>query len=55
MHADTKDSVFAVLSTLSPDRVGVVAAVTRFLAEHNANVEAGHATRGAHSSPRAVP
>jgi glycine cleavage system regulatory protein len=45
MHADTKDCVFAVLSTISPDRVGVVAAVTRFLAEHNANVEAGHATR----------
>jgi glycine cleavage system regulatory protein len=45
MQAEAKEGVFAVLSTLSPDRVGVVAAVTRFLAEHNANVEAGHATR----------
>jgi glycine cleavage system regulatory protein len=45
MNADAQDAVFAVLSTISPDRVGVVAAVTRFLAEHNANVEASHATR----------
>jgi glycine cleavage system regulatory protein len=45
MNADSQDAVFAVLSTISPDRVGVVAAVTRFLAEHNANVEASHATR----------
>ena len=45
MRPDSQDAVFAVLSTISPDRVGVVAAVTRFLAEHNANVEASHATR----------
>ena len=45
MPAEARDSIFAVLSTISPDRVGVVAAVTRFLAEHNANVEASHATR----------
>jgi glycine cleavage system regulatory protein len=45
MQPESSEHVFAVLSTLSPDRVGVVAAVTRFLAEHNANVEAGHATR----------
>jgi glycine cleavage system regulatory protein len=45
MTPEPKDVVFAVLSTISPDRVGVVAAVTRFLAGHRANVEAGHATR----------
>lgn len=45
MAAEPKDVVYGVLSTLSPDRVGVVAAVTRFLVGHNANVEAGHATR----------
>jgi glycine cleavage system regulatory protein len=45
MASASKESEFAVLSTISPDRVGVVAAVTRFLAEHNANVEASHATR----------
>jgi glycine cleavage system regulatory protein len=45
MRTDSPDAVFAVLSTISPDRVGVVAAVTRFLADHNANVEASHATR----------
>jgi glycine cleavage system regulatory protein len=45
MDADAANAVTAVLSTISPDRVGVVAAVTRFLAEHNANVEASHATR----------
>ena len=45
MDVDARNALFAVLSTISPDRVGVVAAVTRFLAEHNANVEASHATR----------
>jgi glycine cleavage system transcriptional repressor len=45
MQPESSEPVFAVLSTLSPDRVGVVAAVTRFLAERHANVEAGHATR----------
>jgi glycine cleavage system regulatory protein len=45
MQAEAKEVVYGVLSTLSPDRVGVVAAVTRFLVGHSANVEAGHATR----------